>query len=119
MRLTLENSSKTIADVQTSETSTAITPDLVVRYTCRYYGVEENQIKGRQRSKNISEPRRVAMYLMRQMTSCSLEDIGKYFQRDHSTVKYALSAVEKALTTPASDIENKLQDIMRNIEANV
>lgn len=119
MRLTLENISKTIADVQTSETSAVITPDLVVRYTCRYYGVEENQLKGRQRSKNISEPRQVAMYLMRQMTSCSLEDIGKYFQRDHSTVKYALSAVEKGLTTPASDIENKLQDIMRNIEANV
>ena len=119
MRLTMENIARTIEDVQTSETSAVVTPELVVRYTCRYYGVEESQLRGRQRSKNISEPRQVAMYLIRQMASMSLEDIGKYFRRDHSTVKYALTAVQDALASTDSDMEHKLQDIMRNIEANI
>jgi len=30
-----------------------------------------------------------------------------------------LSAIQKALSMPGSDMENKLQDIVRNIEANI
>lgn len=119
MRLTMENIARTIEDVQTSETSAVVTPELVVRYTCRYYGVEENQLRGRQRSKNISEPRQVAMYLIRQMAAMSLEDIGKFFNRDHSTVKYALTAIQDALALDGNGMKDKLQDIMRNIEANI
>lgn len=115
MRLTVENVAKTVADVQTPEYNPVVTPDLVIRYVCRYYGVEEEPLRGRRRSKNISEPRQLAMYLIRQLTSTSLEDIGKYFNRDHSTVKYALRAVEAAIT-PGSEIERKLRDIMDNIE---
>ena len=59
------------------------------------------------------------MYLIRQMAGLSQDDIGKYFGRDHSTVVYALSAIQKALRMPGSDMENKLQDIVRNIEANI
>lgn len=119
MPLTPENISRTIADIQTAEKSAVVTPELVVRYTCRYYGLEKDQLTGRQRSKNISEPRQVAMYLIRHMTGCSLEDIGAYFNRDHSTVKYALNAVADAIHTPGSDMENKLLDIERNIEAGI
>ena len=119
MWLTLENIAKTIEDIQTSETKAAVTPDLVMRYVCRYYGVEEPQLKGRQRSKNISEPRQVAMYLMRQMAQLRQDAIGKYFGRDRSTVIHALSVIQKALHLPGSEMENKLQDIIRNIEANV
>ena len=119
MRLTVENVARTIEDMQTSETSAVITPDLVVRYVCRYYGVEESQLKGRQRSRNISEPRQVAMYLIRQMAGLSQDDVGKFFQRDHSTVVYTVEKVEKELSVAGSGMENKLQDIIRNIEANI
>lgn len=118
MRLTLENIAETIGDLQTSETDTVVTPDLVVRYVCRYYGVEEAQLRGRQRSKNISEPRQVAMYLIRQMVGSSQDDIGKFFGRDRSTVIYALTAIEKALRAKGNDMEDKLRDITGNIEAN-
>ena len=119
MRLSIENIARTIEDVQTSETSAVVTPDLVVRYVCRYYGVEETQIKSRQRSKNVSEPRQVAMYLTRQLAGLSQDDIGKFFGRDRTTVVYALSAIQNAVAAPGSDMENKLQDIIRNIEANI
>ena len=119
MRLTMENIARTIEDIQTSETSAVVTPELVLRYTCRYYGVEENQLKGRQRSKNISEPRQVAMYLIRTMTSHSLDEIGKMFHRDHSTVNYALTSIHDALSSADSSMKNKLQDIICNIESNI
>ncbi len=118
MPLTMENIAKTIEDIQAAEDRAAVTPDLIVRYVCRYYGVEESQLKGRNRSRNVSEPRQVAIYLIRQMTALSLEDIGKYFGRDHSTVKYALTAIQEAISLSCSDMGNKLQDIVRNIEIN-
>jgi len=119
MKLTLANVARTIEDIQTSESCAVVTPDLVVRYVCRYYGVEEAQLKGLQRSKNIAEPRHVAMFLIRQMTSLGLQDIGKYFQRDHGTVHHAINKVQTALSLYGGDMGEKLEDIKRNIEANV
>ena len=119
MRLTLENIARTVEDVQTSETAAVITPDLVVRYVCRYYGVEESQLKGRQRSRNISEPRQGAIYLIRQMAGLSQDDIGRFFGRDRTTIIYAVDTIEKAKSIIGGDMEAKLQDIIRNIEANI
>ena len=47
-------------------------------------------------------PRQIGMYLARQLTELSLEQIGDYFGgRDHSTVLHACRKVEQAL---ASDV---------------
>lgn len=118
MALTFDNIAKTVEDMAVGESNAAVTPDMVLRYVCRYYGVEESQLKGRQRSKNISEPRQVAMYLIRQMAGRSQEDIGKLFGRDRTTVTYALSAMENILSTSGNEMEAKIHDIMQNIEAN-
>lgn len=118
MRLTLANIAQTIADVQTSESCAVITPDTVVRYVCRYYGVEQDQLRGVQRSKNISEPRQVAMFLIRHLTTMSLLDIGSYFKRDHGTVHHAIKKVEAARANKDSGMDDILRDIKANIETN-
>jgi chromosomal replication initiator protein len=56
----------------------------------------------RRRSREVMLPRQVGMYLARQLTSLSLEQIGAYFGgRDHSTVLHACRKVEQALTSDA------------------
>lgn len=119
MQLNLENISRTIEDIQTAEVSMAVTPDIVVRYVCRYYGIEEKQIKSQLRSKNISEPRQIAMYLIRQLTKMSFPDIGQYFGRDHGTVHHAVKKVESAVNGGDDRIEGILKDIQTSIEANM
>ena len=48
-------------------------------------------------------PRQVGMYLARQLTELSLQQIGAYFGgRDHSTVLHACRKVEQALTEDAA-----------------
>lgn len=116
MELTVEHIARTIEDIQGSESTLLITPALIVRNVCRYYGVEDEQLKSRQRSRNISEPRQVAMYLIRQMTAMSFPDIGKYFARDHGTVCVAVKKVEDALSEKGSRMGNVLKDIRMNIE---
>jgi chromosomal replication initiator protein len=51
-------------------------------------------LQGRKRTKSISLPRQVCMYLARSLTRHSLEEIGGYFGgRDHTTVLHANHAV--------------------------
>ncbi len=119
MELTRDNIERTIADVKTSATGTAVTPELVVRYVCRYYGIEEAQLKSQLRSKNIAEPRQIAMYLIRHLTKMSFPDIGEFFGRDHGTVQHSVKKIDASLRQKDSRIEGILKDIQRNIESNV
>ncbi|MEE4240129.1 MAG: helix-turn-helix domain-containing protein, partial [Desulfopila sp.] len=45
------------------------------------------------RKKVLAFPRQVAMYLCRKHTDNSLADIGKEFNRDHSTVLHSIKVV--------------------------
>lgn len=58
-----------------------------------YYGLTVNQLCGPERARIYSRPRQVAMFLARKMTGRSLPEIGRAFQRDHSTVLHSLGAV--------------------------
>lgn len=118
MPLTLPNIARTIADIQTSETCAVVTPDTVVRYVCKYYGVEESQLKSPHRSRNISEPRQIAIYLIRELTGLQLEAIGKYFNRDHGTISVSIKKIQGLLSMKDSNTENILRDIRMNIDAN-
>jgi chromosomal replication initiator protein len=64
-----------------------------------YFRVEPRHLQSRRRSRQVLLPRQVGMYLARQLTELSLEQIGAYFGgRDHSTVLHACRKVEQALT---------------------
>lgn len=115
MELTLENVIHAVEDMRTSESRVLITPALIVRNVCKYYGVEEDILKGQQRSRNISEPRQVAMYLIRQMLNMSQDEIAKIFSRERTTVLHALKQVDKTLAQK----ENKLDLILRDLQDNI
>lgn len=63
-----------------------------------YFQVDPRQLKSRRRYRNVLLPRQVSMYLARQLTGLTLEEIGSFFGgRDHSTVLHACRKVEEAL----------------------
>jgi chromosomal replication initiator protein len=63
-----------------------------------HFHVEAKHLRSERRSRNVVLPRHVGMYLARQLTDLSLEQIGNYFGgRDHSTVLHACRKVELAL----------------------
>lgn len=119
MELTLENVIHAVEDMRTNESSVIITPALIVRNVCKYYGVEEDILKGPQRSRNISEPRQVAMYLMRQMLNMSQDEIAKVFSRERTTVVHALKQVEKTIQLKGNKLDPILQDLQSNIAASL
>jgi chromosomal replication initiator protein len=80
------------------ETSREVTVDSILKVVADYYRVNLTELKGKRRTKAIAYPRQVAMFLSRDMTSCSFPEIGqKIGGRDHSTVMYACSKMSEAL----------------------
>ena len=91
------------------------TPDNILDYISKYYGIEKEIICGQQRVKDAVAARQIAMYLIRSMTNLSLDDIGKQFDnRDHSTVLYSIQQVEKKMKKDAAFAET-VKEIKTNI----
>ena len=93
------------------------TPETILDYICRFYGLEESVIRGQQRIRDAVQARQIAMYLIRSMTNLSLDEIGKVFDnRDHSTVLYSIQQVEKKMKKDPSFAEN-VKEIKTNLNA--
>ena len=61
-----------------------------------HFRVKLSDLQSKKRNKSVALPRHVCMYLARQLTSYSLEEIGGYFGgRDHSTVLHACDNIER------------------------
>jgi chromosomal replication initiator protein len=74
------------------------TVERIVERVGGYFHVEPRQIQSSRRLRQAMLPRQVSMYLARQLTDLSLEQIGHYFGgRDHSTVLHACRKLQKAL----------------------
>jgi chromosomal replication initiator protein len=70
----------------------------IARHVGSYFRVEPRDLQSSQRCRNVLLPRQVGMYLARQLTALSFEQIGSYFGgRDHTTVLHACRKVEQAL----------------------
>lgn len=94
-----------------------ITPDTIIKEVCRYTRLEEDQIKGQSRSRDCLDARQTAMYLIRRMTSLSLDDTGKVFGgRDHSTVLNSINKVEKKMKSDPAYAET-IKAIITNINS--
>ena len=94
-----------------------ITPEVITREVCRYFRIEEDQIKGQSRSRDCLNARQIAMYLIRRLTSLSLDETGQLFGgRDHSTVYNSVGKVEKRMKSD-SNYAGTVKAIITNINS--
>lgn len=69
----------------------------------KYFHVKIQDLKSTTRSRNIAEPRQIAMYLIRKYTGLGFKEIGHYFGgKDHSTVMHACKKVETEMDSDGS-----------------
>lgn len=67
-----------------------LSPDTIIDATCKYFGISKADIVGKKKSKEIVEPRMIAIYLISEMLDMPLVAIGKLFGgRDHTTIIHA------------------------------
>jgi chromosomal replication initiator protein len=76
-----------------------ITADLIRSRVAEEWGVSVDGLMSKRRTKDLTVPRQVAMFLIREALDLSLVEIGNLFGgRDHSTVIHAVNKVEEDLT---------------------
>jgi chromosomal replication initiator protein len=74
-----------------------ITASSICELVSGQFNVSIQDLQSRSRKKAITFPRQIAMYLARKFTEESLADIGRAFNRDHSTVLHSIKVVSNHL----------------------
>jgi len=86
---------------------------------CAHFRVTHLDLLSRRRGRAISRPRQVGMWLARHTTPLSLPEIGREFQRDHTTVMHAVDRIDReiAAITPHGAIALQLRTALEQGEA--
>jgi len=80
-----------------------LTPERIREVVALRWRVSEEALASKRRSKNLTIPRQVAMYLIKTLLDYPLVSIGKVFGgRDHSTVIHSIRRVEETLEIDAT-----------------
>lgn len=91
-----------LKDIISSDNNREVTPELILDIVAEHFNISIADLKSKKRNAEIANPRQVAMYLMRTMSTkeLSLKAIGAIFGgKDHSTIKYGIEKVEYEMET--------------------
>ena len=77
----------------------------------RAYGVPLDSLCGKSRVAGVNKPRKIAIYLCRQ-SGLSLCEIGKFFNRDVSSISNAIQSVKNKLAADGYSFEFEIKDIL-------
>lgn len=119
MELNLEIAQHLLKDMIEEEvTIKNITPETVIQAVADHYGVAITEIKSPGRTQALVTPRQMAMFLACKLTTDSLPEIGKAFERKHTTVYYGSQQIQKRLSVEP-DLKQDVQKIAVKLGRNV
>ena len=113
--ITLDNAKDALKDIIYPDESKVITPQLIIDTVCEQYGIKKEEIVSRKRVKEIVLPRQIIMYLCREHTDASLEEIGKLLgKKDHTTVINGVDKIKRSMSTD-DDLSRNLDIIIKKL----
>ena len=99
------------------ESATALTILAIQQAVAKEWGVTVDGLRSKTRTKNLTIPRQIAMYLTRELLSTQLVEIGNAFGgRDHSTVIHSLEKVQQDITADTT-LKSRINRVRGNLEA--
>ena len=113
---TLSIVNESISDILNDDTPPELTVEKIVDEVSRTFGVDSDDLRSQKsRRANINKPRQIAIYIVRELTTLSMENIGKEFgNRHYSTIVYTVQQVEKDIKNDPS-LRDTVEDIIKNI----
>ena len=112
--ISLELARECISDLLGDAEPLSVTIDKIFAAIFKKYNIPKEEVVGKKRNKEIAIARHVAVYLIREITEMSLPNIGKIFDRDHSTAMSSIDWVKRRITTDPlfeADIDNLRKEI--------
>ena len=113
---TISMAQSVIRDILNDDQPLPITVEKIIAEVANVYGVTPEDIRSTKRSSQISIARKVAVYVVREITQMPLASIGTEFGgRDHSTIVYAVNNVSASIKKDAH-LKELVEDIIKNIK---
>ncbi len=105
-----------IRDIKVDEQPEPITIEKIIEEVARTYSTTPEEIMSRKQNAAISRARHISIYIVRELTHQSLEQIGSYFSKDHATVHYSINKVAELMQRNPHEKET-IEDIINNLDA--
>ncbi|MBN2657526.1 MAG: chromosomal replication initiator protein DnaA [Spirochaetales bacterium] len=114
--ITLEIAQNQLKQAFNAPIQANITIDRVQRIVSEYFNITPNDLKGKKRTKVITYPRQICMYIIREITDFSTTEIGLEFGgRDHTTVMHSCQRIEDRMKTD-STLEPLVMNLIRSVK---
>ncbi len=102
-------------DHTSSQPSTRLDSRQILNEICSYYTIPMKLIKSHVRDRSIARPRQILMYLLKNYTSMTLEEIAAFLGgRDHSTIIHGIKNIENLITTD-SGIQKEVSQLHQRL----
>ena len=111
---TISIAKELLADILVSDNDLSINVNTIKKIVGKHFNIKMEDFNSKRKTQSIAWPRQIAMFLTTELTDLSLPEIGREFNRDHSTVVHARDLVkEKIETDPffAAEINQIILDI--------
>ncbi len=82
--------------------SQELSVELIRDFIARQFKISVSDLRSKSRKKSVAFPRQVSMYLARKYTEQGLMEIGRAFNRDHSTVLHSVRVITEAMSRNGS-----------------
>lgn len=113
---TMATAQSVIRDILNDDQPIPITVEKIISDVAEIYNVSAEDIRSNKRSSQISMARKVAIYVVREITQMSLVAIGHEFgDRDHSTIVYSINNIEANLKKD-KNLKQIVDDCIKNIK---
>ena len=94
--VTMEVAQRELKDIFADPKQGNMSMEIIQRIVAENYHLTSNDLKSRKKSAGIVKPRQIAIYLCRELTEYSLNEIGQAFgDRDHTTVIHSCTKIEE------------------------
>jgi len=115
VELTLPLAEEALKDVIYPNKPKEITPSLIINVVAEHFGVKPEDISSKKRNSEFVQPRQVVMYLCRELTDHSFENIGKLLgKKDHTTIIHGVNKINAELNSN-EELKNKVDIIRKKI----
>ena len=95
------------------EDQETVTPEAIIKSVCAYYKITKSDLLGKNKKQEVVRARQICAYLMCDMLSLPLINVGKLLARDHATVIHSRNKVAEYVKV--NDRIAKDVDDIRNI----
>lgn len=113
--INLELAEEALKDLISPNAAREVTPQLIINVVSEHFGITPLDLIGQKRSKELVFPRQIVMYLCGDMTSESLQNIGKALGgRDHTTIIHGTKKIASELKTD-ENLKNTIDILKKKI----